>query len=406
MSMHAAAKKVVRTLHEAGHTALFAGGCVRDMVMGRRPNDYDVATSAEPPQVIALFKKTQKVGAKFGVVLVHIGGHAIEVATFRKDVGYTDGRHPTAVEFTDAREDALRRDFTINGMFYDPIGREVVDHVGGQADIRARLIRAIGEPDRRFHEDHLRLLRAIRFAARLKFTIESKTWSAIRKHAAEIRRISPERVREELDMILCDRNRAWAFDQLVAAGLLAHLWPSAATVLPRAQEIQDLLTALPKDADFELGMAVIFGGMAPYDVDDACDALRCSNQSKQTIGWLVARTDALDDPQKVTLADLKLLMSHPAFPDLMSLLAARLKAAGLPPTAHRHISARAKAIRLADVAPPPLLTGHDLPALGAKRGPAYKKILDRVYYAQLNEEIHDRAAAKALARQIIEELNQ
>lgn len=405
MSMHAAAKKVVRTLHDAGHTALFAGGCVRDMVMGRRPNDYDVATSAGPPQVIALFKKTQKVGAKFGVVLVHIGGHAVEVATFRRDVDYSDGRHPTAVEFTDAREDALRRDFTINGMFYDPIARKVVDHVDGQADIRARLIRAIGEPDRRFHEDHLRLLRAIRFAARLKFTIESKTWSAIRKHAAEIGRISPERIREELDMILCDRNRAWAFDQLVAAGLLAHLWPSAATALPRAKEIQNILTALPKDAGFELGMAVIFGGMAPYDVDDACDALRCSNQSKQTIGWLVAKADTLDDPQKVSLADLKLLMNNPAFPDLMCLLAARLKAAGLPPTAHRQISARAKAIKPADIAPPPLLTGHDLPALGAKRGPAYKKILDRVYYAQLNEELSDRTAAKALARQIIEELD-
>lgn len=405
MTMHAAAGKVVRTLQEAGHVAMFAGGCVRDMVMGRRPSDYDVATSAPPPQVSALFRKTQQVGAKFGVVLVRIGGHAVEVATFRRDVDYVDGRHPSTVEFTDAREDAIRRDFTINGMFYDPVQREVVDYVDGQSDIRSGLIRAIGDPDRRFDEDHLRLLRAIRFAARLNFKIEPKTWAAIKSHAAEIVRISPERIREELDTILCDKNRAVAFEQLTESGLLQYLWPTAKTVLQRTKTIHAILAELPRDAAFELGMSVMFQEMAPYDVEDACDSLRCSNHSKNHILWLVTNANALDAPDQVTLADLKLLMANPAFPDLLRLFASRLKASGNPLTAHRRITARANDIAPADIAPPPLLTGHDLPALGAKRGPAFKKILERVYYAQLNEEIRNRDAARALACKIIEEMS-
>lgn len=403
MTMHAAARTVVRCLQDAGHEAMFAGGCVRDMVMGRRPTDYDVATSAEPPKVIAVFRKTQKVGAKFGVILVHLGGHAIEVATFRRDLEYADGRHPSGVEFTDAREDAMRRDFTLNGMFYNPKTREVVDYVDGQADIRAKLIRAIGDPDRRFREDHLRLLRAIRFAGRLGFKIEAATWTAMRAHAAQIAGIAPERIREELALILSDRNRAWAFDRLVASGMLPHLWPSASMVVPHAKKIQAMLEALPKGAGFEMCMAAILAGMAPYDVEDVCTALRCSNQSTRKITWLVSHAEALDDPAKLSLADLKLLMAHPAFAELVQMLAARLRTLGLPPTAHRQISARAKAIRPDDVAPPPLLTGHDLAGVGVTKGPVYKKILDRVYYAQLNEEISDRPAAIAFARTILEE---
>jgi len=403
MTMHAAARTVVRCLQDAGHEAMFAGGCVRDMVMGRRPTDYDVATSAEPPKVISVFRKTQKVGAKFGVILVHLGGHAIEVATFRRDLEYADGRHPSGVEFTDAREDAMRRDFTLNGMFYNPKTREVVDYVDGRADIQAKLIRAIGDPDRRFREDHLRLLRAIRFAARLGFKIEAATWTAMKAHASQIAGIAPERIREELDLILSDSNRAWAFDRLLASGMLPHLWPSAALVIPHAKQIQAVLEALPKGAGFEMCMAAILTNHAPYDVEDVCTALRCSNQSTRRIAWLVSHAEALDDPAKLSLADLKLLMAHSAFPELLQMLAARLKTRGLPPTVHRQISARAKAIPPAEVAPPPLLTGHDLAGLKVTRGPAYKKILDRVYYAQLNGEIADQPAAIAYARTILQE---
>ncbi len=174
--MKAAATRVVERLQSQGFATLFAGGCVRDMLMDREPKDYDVATSAKPEEVVGLFRRTQQVGAQFGVVLVRIGRHAIEVATFRRDQAYEDGRRPIGVEFCGPEEDARRRDFTINGMFFDPVVAEVIDHVDGKADLAARLIRAIGEPAERFAEDHLRLLRAIRFAGRLGFQIEPASW--------------------------------------------------------------------------------------------------------------------------------------------------------------------------------------------------------------------------------------
>ncbi|MEP0842429.1 MAG: CCA tRNA nucleotidyltransferase, partial [Phycisphaerae bacterium] len=198
----AAAGRIVRALKDAGHQALWAGGCVRDMLLGREPSDIDIATSATPEQIMALFKPTRKVGVQFGVVLVRKAGHWFEVATFRRDVNYADGRRPEQVVFTDAREDALRRDFTINGLFYDPITGQVIDYVGGQEDLRAGLVRAIGDPAQRFAEDHLRLLRAARFAARLGFQIEASTAEAVRAHAADLVRISPERIREELEKML------------------------------------------------------------------------------------------------------------------------------------------------------------------------------------------------------------
>lgn len=193
--MKAAALRVVQQLQGRGFVALFAGGCVRDMLMGRDPHDYDVATSARPVDVTGLFRRTAQVGAKFGVVLVRVGQHSIEVATFRTDGAYSDGRRPDTVVFTTPEEDARRRDFTINGMFFDPVADAVIDHVDGQGDLTAGLIRAIGEPEQRFAEDHLRLLRAVRFAARLGFRIEPETWAAMCRHASDITRISPERVR-------------------------------------------------------------------------------------------------------------------------------------------------------------------------------------------------------------------
>ena len=263
MTMLAAATLVVRQLQEVGHVALFAGGCVRDKLMHKRPNDYDVATSAEPKQVVALFRRTQQVGAKFGVVLVRISRHPIEVATFRRDLDYHDGRRPTAVEFTDAREDAIRRDFTINGIFYDPIRRKVVDYVNGQVDIKAKIIRAIGEPSRRFAEDHLRLLRAIRFAAKLEFKIEPTTWSAMCANAAKIVDISPERIREELDAMLSHPSRARAFELIVKSGLLPHLWPQAKAICPSASQSHAIFSAMAPDASFELALAAILHTQPP-----------------------------------------------------------------------------------------------------------------------------------------------
>ncbi len=401
--MHAAATTVVRQLQKAGYVALFAGGCVRDMMMKKRPHDYDVATSAQPQQVAQLFRRTQQVGAKFGVILVRISRHPIEVATFRRDMDYHDGRRPSAVQFTDAREDAIRRDFTINGMFYDPIKREVVDYIDGKADLKARVIRAIGEPDKRFAEDHLRLLRAIRFAAKLDFEIEPATWSAMRSNAAKIVDISPERIREELDAMLSHPSRARAFELIVECGLLPHLWPQAKAICPSATRSRAILAALPADASFELALTAILHTQRPLEAVEACEALRCSNDTQRTVRWLLAHRDDLDEPDRVTLADLKLLMADPAFPDLLRLLAARLRAAGHPPTAYKQIAARAKRIPPTAVAPPPFVSGHDLQRLGPSPGPLYKKLLDRVYYAQLNGDVRNKSEAMALVRRLLQE---
>jgi len=400
-TMRAAAESVVRQLTDAGHVALFAGGCVRDMLMGKRPSDYDVATSAPPKTVTRLFRRTQQVGAKFGVVLVRLDGHTIEVATFRRDVAYSDGRRPTAVEFTDAREDAIRRDFTINGMFYDPQKREVVDHVGGQDDLKKRVIRAIGDAPQRFAEDHLRLLRAVRFAARFDFQIERGTWQAMCAHASEIAKISPERIREELESILAHPSRARAFGDLCECGVFGHLWPSAANVLPHREFVQKCLAALPADADFELAFAAILAPLESKLIGPAADALRCSTLTKRTLGWLHERQSALDEPSKLALADLKLLMAKPAFGQLLHLFVSRLKAADVSQEALREMKARVRRIRPTDIAPPPLFTGHDLEKLGLAKGPAYKRILESVYYCQLNEELSDRASAMAYAKQLV-----
>lgn len=218
---------IARKLIRAGHVALLAGGCVRDLLLGREPQDYDVATDAPPARVGELFHPTRLVGARFGVVLVLRNRQWIEVATFRSDGPYLDGRHPTQVHFTDAHEDARRRDFTVNGMFLDPLKRTVIDYVDGQADLQAGLIRAIGDPTARFDEDQLRLLRAVRFAARLAFTIEPQTLTAIQANAAKLASVAPERVREELEKMLVHPQRRQAFRLLRETGLLPHLWPHA-----------------------------------------------------------------------------------------------------------------------------------------------------------------------------------
>ena len=223
----AAAVATVRALANAGHQALLAGGCVRDLLLGQVPQDYDVATDARPERVVALFRATRQVGAQFGVVLVKKHHRWIEVATFRSDGPYLDGRRPVQVTLSDARHDALRRDFTVNGMFLDPLSLRVIDYVGGQPDLAACLIRAIGEPAARFDEDYLRLLRAVRFAARLGFSIEPATLASIREHAPTLASVAAERVREELEKMFAHPTRCQAWDLLGECGLRPFLWPRA-----------------------------------------------------------------------------------------------------------------------------------------------------------------------------------
>lgn len=401
LTLRAAAEEIVRTLRDAGHEALFAGGCVRDLLLNSPPTDIDVATSARPEQVLKLFRRTRAVGKQFGVVLVRRGGHEIEVATFRTDASYSDGRHPDAVHYGTAREDAQRRDFTINGMFYDPIARCVIDHVDGQNDLKRRVIRAIGSPDRRFAEDHLRLLRAIRFAARLDFEIERGTWAAMREHAPAIARISPERIWTELIAMFEHPRRAKAFSLLHRSGVLFHLWPQAQALRGHENLIEDWLGELPVRSSADLCLAVVLHAMSRAKVGESCDALRCSNQTRRTVTWVHEKQNALNEPGRLTLADLKLLMAHEAFGDLVSMFAARLRATEQSLAPYRRIRARIRAIPQQDVAPRPLLTGDDLARLNVPRGPIYKKVLDQVYYAQLNGELSTRESAHRYALELL-----
>lgn len=403
-SMREAALGVVRTLRDAGFEALFAGGCVRDRVMGKEPHDYDVATSAPPDRVVALFRRTRKVGIQFGVVLVGVRQYWIEVATFRSDGAYRDGRRPDHVEFTDAREDALRRDFTINGMFFDPLANQLIDFVGGEADIQNELIRAIGDPVRRFEEDHLRLLRAVRFAARFGFEIEPETEAAIRAHALLVRKVSPERIHDELERMLSHPNRARAFEMLSETGLLSHLWPGADEILPHANRIHTMLAALPTEASFELGIAALLHALPPDRAEEVCRLLMCSNRTMKTAVWLIAHQNDLGRPAEVSLADLKLLMACRPFPQMLDFLAAKLTADRAPMEVHSEMVARAKAIPSDQVAPPAFITGKHLGKLGLEPGPEYKAILAKIYYAQLNGDITEKSAARNMARRLIAEL--
>src|SRR6185312_6835975 len=227
----AEARAIVERLRAAGHQALFAGGAVRDRLLGQPAQDYDVATDAHPGAIMALFPRHTAVGAKFGVVLVHQGEAHVEVATFRTESSYRDGRHPSAVAYaTDPREDVLRRDFTINGLLFDPVREELLDYVGGRADLAAGIVRAIGDPERRFQEDHLRMLRAVRFAARLGFVLDPATQAAIQRGAARIREISQERVRDEILKMLTEGRARRAFELLDATGLLAVVLPEIAAM--------------------------------------------------------------------------------------------------------------------------------------------------------------------------------
>src|SRR5262252_5736529 len=228
--MEKGAREVAARLRAAGYIAYFAGGCVRDMVRRLAPKDYDIATDARPEVVQKLFPRTYAVGAHFGVIIVLEDDFQFEVATFRSDEAYIDGRHPTAVHFSSPEEDARRRDFTINGMFYDPVAEEVIDFVGGRADIAAKLVRAIGDPAQRFAEDRLRMLRAVRFATVLDYQIDAKTWEALLANAGSINQISAERIRDELVKIFVSPHRGHGWDLLDASGLMRAILPEIETM--------------------------------------------------------------------------------------------------------------------------------------------------------------------------------
>ncbi len=419
------AEAVLRRLRDQGHIAYFAGGCVRDLLLGLIPKDFDVATDAPPQRVRELFRNTQAVGASFGVILVRQGESMIEVATFREDDHYADGRHPSAVHFTTAQIDAQRRDFTINGLFLDPLTNQVIDYVGGQQDLAARRLRAIGNPAQRFHEDHLRLLRAVRFAARFDLTIDPPTAAAITTHADHLARISPERIADELRLLLTAPTRALAWRLLgefrLAEVIFRHLDEKGppgrdATVfaavgsnepapfhLALAAAIVEYAWRRSTDTDIRTQLS---DSAARRSVRVLRQSLKISNDESQALHETITGAGLLLADELPRVSVLKRFLARPTAPESRALLAAIAATVGwAPPTIpHETIEHRLTELASGDYAPPPYVTGDDLISAGLVAGPAFKRIIDEVYDAQLEDRLESKQAAMHMALQLAEQL--
>ena len=429
----AAARDVAARLRAAGFTAYLAGGYVRDRLLGVAPRDFDVATDAVPDAVQRLFPKTVPVGAQFGVVLVVIDGHAIEVATFRSDAAYVDGRHPVAVRYGTPEDDAQRRDFTINGMFLDPVSDEVIDLVGGRRDLEARIIRAIGDPQARLREDRLRMLRGVRLASRLGFEIEPATFAAMRAAAHTITDIAWERIGDEVVRMLTDSangSARRAFALLDATGLLAPILPEVAA-LRAVEQSPDyhpegdvfvhtllLLEQLEQPAEpLALGALlhdvgkpqcavrgerrITFFGHCELGAEMAvtiCQRLRRSRETRERVHYLVRNhLRPLQAPEMRT-STLKRFLAQDGIDQLLEL--ARLDALASTGDLRAYAFCRTKLAELgaARLKPAPLLRGQDLIGLGFRPGPLFRDILDAVTDAQLDGTLETRDDALAWVR--------
>ena len=397
--------EVVRVLREAGYEAYWAGGCVRDELLGLTPKDYDVATNARPDEVRRLFphRRMMEVGAAFGVltILGRRGEGRIEVATFRKDDTYSDGRHPDRVFFSTAEEDAKRRDFTINGLFYDPLEKRVLDYVGGQEDLRRRLIRAIGDPEERFREDKLRMLRAIRFAATYDFTIEPKTFEAIRKMAPQILQVSPERIAMELERCLLHANRRRAMELLVDSNLASVILPELAEGIAKTPEVwKENLAVLErlKEPTFALALAALYRGLVtPHQSEKIARRLRFSNQIRHQTAWLLENFPLLAEAKSRRWSEVQPVASSPEAAQLVKWGEALVASGKLDPENLAWWAAkRSLPPELLD--PPPLISGDDLQALGLPPGPLYRQLLQEVRNRQLDGELRSKEEALAWIR--------
>jgi poly(A) polymerase len=370
---------------------LLAGGCVRDMLLRRTASDYDVTTNARPEDVMKIFKRTLKVGAKFGVVIVLIEDKKVEVATFRTETGYADGRHPAAVKFAGAAEDAGRRDFTINGMFYDPLKKEVIDYVNGQADLKKELIRTIGRPAKRFGEDYLRMLRAVRFSTQLGFAIEPRTFSAICSNSKHIAKISGERIAMELEAILVSPNRSAGVSLLAQSGLAEAIFPGFAG--EKMKLAIEVLSQLRKKSGFPVALACLFAGCSMEFAIEKCKVLKLSRSQTKHIKFLLANRGKLLD-EKMSLAQLKLIVSEPYFWDLYELQRAIQKAEHRSVAALVNLRKRIKALGDVELRPKPLLDGHALIRLGAAQGPDLGQLAEEMYIAQLEGKLQRKEQAE------------
>ena len=420
--------EVIRRLRDAGFEAYWAGGCVRDELLGLSPADYDVATIARPEQVQEIFRRTVEVGLSFGVVEV-LGPKPlkIQVATFRSDGTYSDGRRPDSVEFCSAEEDAKRRDFTINGMFFDPAKDEVIDFVGGRADLGAKIIRAIGDPARRFAEDRLRLLRAIRFATTLDFEIESTTWNALVAHAGSIPEISAERIREELTKIFLSPNRARGWDLLDTSGLLTAAIPEMAPMKGCEQPPQFhpegdvfkhtrlMLKMLPPEASVALVWSVLLhdvGKPLTASVDETgrirfsghdrvgaemteqiMTRLRFSRAEIDAAVEMVRQHMVFKDVPRMRVAKLKRFMARPTFAEELELHRVDCASSHGMLDNHEFLVAKREEFAHEPIIPPPLISGADLIALGLRPGPKFGEMLEAVETRQLEGELTSREQA-------------
>ena len=425
--MESVARKIVHRLREAGHQALFAGGCVRDSLMGKTPHDFDIATSARPEQVQALFPRTIAVGAQFGVILVVEEGRDYQVATFRSDGTYLDGRHPRSVSFTTPEGDARRRDFTINGLFYDPIEGKVLDFVGGREDLETRTLRAIGNPAERFAEDRLRLLRAVRFATVLDFTIEPDTWNALCAAVETIHDVSAERIRDELVKIFASPQRLRGFDLLDASGLMEEILPEIEPLRGCEQppdfhpegdvfvHTRLMLALLPKDASVLLVLATLFHdlgkpptmerdqtGRIRFSGHESVSAqmtekimrrLRFSNEEIEATTAMVQNHMVFKDVQNMRVSRLKRFLARPTFDDELELHRVDCLASHGNLDNYEFLRRRSEDLANEPLIPPPLVTGHDLIALGWKPGPKFKGVLDAVLVRQLEGILRTREEA-------------
>lgn len=435
MTSRELANSVCDTLRRNGHQALLVGGCVRDLLLGREAADFDVATDATPERVMSLFPESIGVGAQFGVVLVLRNGAKVEVATFRSDVGYSDGRHPDRVVYsTTAKEDVQRRDFTINGLLMRHDTGEVLDFVGGQADLKAGILRAIGEPSRRFAEDKLRLLRAVRLAARFRFTIEPATFAAIRRHAADISRVSAERVHDELTKLLTEGAARRGFELLEDTGLLQQVLPEIAAMNGVEQPPQFhpegdvwihtrlmiehlpagcsptlawgvLLHDVGKPPTFkpasETGDRIRFDGHVDVGVrmgEDICKRLRFSNEETQQIVALVANHMRFKDVEQMRASTLKRFVRLPHFDEHLELHRLDCLSSHGQLQSYEFMQRFLVETPAEQVQPPRLLTGDDLQQMGYVPGPLFSEILRSLEDAQLEGRVQNKEAAGEYVR--------
>ena len=412
---------IIRALTAAGHTALLAGGCVRDALLNKEPKDYDVATSATPEQVVELFPHAQTVGAHFGVVVVKKGEHHVEVATFRSDGEYLDGRRPESVTYASPEEDAQRRDFTVNGLFEDPLRGQIIDYVNGQADLQAKVLRAIGDPVQRFEEDQLRLMRAVRFATVLGYQIDPQTWAAVKQLCSRIRSVSMERLREEFSRIMLHKNRVRGFDLLVESGLMGHLLPEILVLQGCEQPPQFhpegdvfihtrlMLSLLPEEASLSLVLSVLFHDIAKpatqtvdedgrirfnrHDqlgaqmTDEILHRLKYPNQVIEQTVEAVANHMVFKDVPKMRVAKLKRFMARPGFDDELALHRVDcLGSHGLLDN-YEFVQQKREEFAIQPLIPTALITGHDLIQRGWKPGPALGRLLTAVQTQQLEGKV-------------------